>query len=115
MNVQFDVDLKLDGLHALPGAIRRNLRGAGNRAGLRFAQTAAANAPKRTGYMASQITYELVDDGAGFLLQVFGRAPYTIYQERKKHFLEAAFNSEIHAAESSVQDQVDAAVAETNR
>jgi hypothetical protein len=115
MDVRFDVDLKLDGLRALPGAVKRHTRAAGRRAGLRFAQAAAAAAPKRTGYMASQITYELVDDGAGFLLRVFGRAPYTPFQERRRHFLDAAFDGGREQAERDVQDQVDRAVEETNR
>lgn len=48
--------------------------------GMQMQLDAQLRAPKRTGYMASQIAFEMQSSGK-WAFRLIGRAPYTFYQE----------------------------------
>jgi HK97 gp10 family phage protein len=55
--------------------------------GIIMQNDAQMRAPKRTGYMASQISFEMVSYSS-WSFRLIGRAPYTIYQEFGTHYIE---------------------------
>jgi hypothetical protein len=65
---------------ALPDALDERVPLAMQGVGLQMQFDAQLRAPKRTGYMASQITFEILSTGK-WAFRLIGRAPYTFYQE----------------------------------
>jgi HK97 gp10 family phage protein len=55
--------------------------------GMIMQNDAQMRAPKRTGYMASQVSFEMLSYSS-WSFRLIGRAPYTIYQEFGTRYIE---------------------------
>jgi len=67
-------------LESFPEALDTNIANSMLTEGLQIEQDAQRYAPKKTGYMASQIRFEMLPYSK-WAFHLVGRAPYTFYQE----------------------------------
>jgi HK97 gp10 family phage protein len=85
--------------------------------GILMQREAQLRAPKKTGYMADQIRFEVLPY-PGWAFRLIGRAPYTIFQEfgtryiRPRLFMTQALDSYREQMIGAVRDGVNEAISE---
>jgi hypothetical protein len=102
---------------SFPSAINEKVSARMLDVGYRMQTDAQMRAPRRTGYMASQISFEMLSYSA-WSFRLIGRAPYTIYQEFGTRYIQPhlfmTMSVQFHQQEmiQAIQDAVSEAIRE---
>lgn len=115
--VDFDIDYRLTGLLNFAKVIDRRLPRIMLRGARRIQITARENAPYKTGFMHDHILVER-DPSTGpaeEMIRIYGGAEYTIYQERRKHFMHTGYEENKQLVVRDAQREVFECVNEVNR
>ena len=75
---------------SFPSAINEKVSAKMSEVGYTMQTDAQKRAPRRTGYMASQISFEMLSYST-WAFRLVGRAPYTIYQEYGTRYIQPHF------------------------